>query len=58
MMRSLAGNSNTPIEILERLSQINENSIGHEIRSANGGMSPEDAIKDSYINLKARETLG
>jgi hypothetical protein len=57
MMRSLAGNSNTPRDILERLSQINESSIGHEIRNINGGMEPEDAIKDSFVDFKARETL-
>jgi hypothetical protein len=30
-------------DILERLSQIDESAIGHEIRNLNGGMEPKDA---------------
>jgi|LakMenEpi03Aug12_release.lakeMendotaPanAssembly.Ray.scaffolds.fasta_scaffold5879323_1 hypothetical protein len=43
-------------DILEQLSQINESSIGHEIRNLNGGMEPKDALQDSFVDHKARET--
>lgn len=57
MLRSLAGNSNTPRELLERLTQIDKFSIRHEIRSANAEMDSDEAIEDSNIGWKAKETL-
>jgi hypothetical protein len=58
VLRSLAENPKTPENILRDLAQIHENSLSHEIRSVNGGEDPQDAIRNSYIDWKARETLG
>ena len=57
MLRSLAGNSNTPRELLERLTQIDKCSIRHEIRSANAEMDSDEALEDSNIGWKAHQTL-
>lgn len=57
MMRSLAQNTNTPREVLEKLLHIDENSIRHEIRSANAEMDSDEALQDSNVGWKARQTL-
>lgn len=57
MLRSLAGNSNTPREVLERLTHIDKCSIRHEIRSANAEMNSDEALKDSNVGWKAQQTL-
>ncbi|CAN2189614.1 hypothetical protein MCEMRE217_00487 [Candidatus Nanopelagicaceae bacterium] len=57
VLRALAGNPRTPEKILNDLAQIHECSLGHEIRSANGGDDDEVAIQDSFIDWKAKQTL-
>jgi len=57
MLRALAGNSKTSIEILKKLTEVSEQSIRHEIRNQNSGMDPEQASRDSYVDWKARQTL-
>jgi hypothetical protein len=57
MLRSLAGNSKVPSEVLEKLTQIDKCSIRHEIRNANAEMDSEEALEDSNVGWKARETL-
>ena len=43
MLRALAGNSKTSIEILKKLTEVSEQSIRHEIRNQNSGLDPEQA---------------
>lgn len=57
IFRSLAQNPNTPIEILEYLSEIKEKSLRHEIRNLNSGMTEEEAQFDAFVSNKALETL-
>ena len=57
VLRSLAGNSITPREVLEKLTLIDRSSIRHEIRSTNADMDSDEALEDSNIGWKARETL-
>ncbi len=57
MLRSLAGNPNTPKDVLEKLQEIHEQSIRHEIRNSNSGMDPDTALKDSFVDFKAQESL-
>ena len=57
VLRGLAENPKTPEQILKELAQIHENSMRHEIRNVNGGDDPEDAMQDSFIDWKAKQTL-
>jgi hypothetical protein len=57
VLRALAENPKTPKKILTELAQIHEGSLGHEIRNINGGDDPDDAMQDSYIDWKAKQTL-
>jgi hypothetical protein len=57
VLRALAENPKTPKKILTELAQIHEGSLGHEIRNVNGGDDPDDAMQDSYIDWKAKQTL-
>jgi hypothetical protein len=57
ILRSLAGNPNTPREVLEKLAEINEISLRHEIRNANAEMDMDDATKDANVSFKAKQTL-
>lgn len=57
VLRALAENPNTPEHVLRELTQIHENSLRHATRSVNGGDDPNDAVQDSYIDWRARETL-
>lgn len=57
VLRSLAGNAITPREVLEKLTLIDQSSIRHEIRSANADMDSDEALEDSNIGWKAKETL-
>lgn len=57
ILRSLAGNTNTPREILEKLTTLNVQSIRHEIRNVNSEMFQDEAEQDSFIDWKANQTL-
>jgi hypothetical protein len=57
VLRALAENPKTPDHVLRELAQINVNSLRHETRNVNGGVDPDDAAQDSFIDWKARETL-
>lgn len=57
VLRSIAGNKKTPLEILGKLKSVEESSLRHGIRSLNGGMSEKDAKQNSEVSFTAIETL-
>ncbi len=57
ILRSLAGNPNTPRAVLEKLTAVNELSLRHEIRNANAEMDPDEAATDAHVSFKAKQTL-
>lgn len=57
VLRALAENPKTPEKILKELALIHEGSVRHETRNINGGDDPDDALQDSFIDWKAKETL-
>ena len=57
VLRAIAGNFNTPREILEKLSSINDYSLRHETRYFLSDHSEEESREKSFIDWAAKQTL-